>query len=65
MGFERVRSLQATREGNTTVIACSQTDWPDRETLLQRAIYIEKDFKLPALKWLDMIKIVPEEMHSN
>jgi spermidine synthase len=60
MGFERVRSLQATREGNTAVIACAQANWPDRETLLQRAVYIEDKFKLPAKKWLRMIRVLPE-----
>jgi spermidine synthase len=60
MGFERVRSLQATREGNTAVIACAKTDWPDAEDMLQRAVYIEDAFKLPAQKWLKMIQVLPD-----
>ncbi len=60
LGLERVRSLQATREGNTTVMACAQTHWPDRETLLERAAHIENSFKLPARKWLRMIRVLPD-----
>jgi spermidine synthase len=59
LGLERVRSMQATREGNTAVIACAQTDWPDQETLLQRAEHIEQTFQLPARKWLRMIRVLP------
>jgi spermidine synthase len=58
-GAERVRSLQPTKEGNTVVIAVKNTAIPDRATLAARAQNVEKRFKLPARKWLRMIRPVP------
>jgi spermidine synthase len=59
-GAERVRSLQPTKEGNTIVIAVKNAEVPDRETLAVRAQNVEDRFKLPARKWLRMIRTLPE-----
>jgi spermidine synthase len=55
-GDSQVRSLRPTREGNTIVVALKQASWPDRATLALRADHIESRFKLPARKWLRMIR---------
>jgi spermidine synthase len=55
-GAERVWSLRPTKEGNTVVVACKHTALPDRTVLAARADNIEKRFKLPAKKWLRMIR---------
>jgi spermidine synthase len=55
-GEAQVLSLRPTREGNTVVVALRQTPLPDRETLAARADDIERRFKLPARKWLRMIR---------
>jgi len=59
-GADRVRSLQPTKEGNTIVIAVKNAEVPDRETLAARAQNVEERFKLPARKWLRMIRTLPE-----
>jgi spermidine synthase len=58
-GAERVRSLRPTREGNTIVVALKNGLIPDRDTLSARADNIERRFKLPASKWLRMIRPLP------
>ena len=55
-GEAQVLSLRPTREGNTVVVALRHTPLPDRETLAARADEIERRFKLPARKWLRMIR---------
>ena len=55
-GEAQVLSLRPTREGNTVVVALRDTPLPDRETLAARADGIERRFKLPARKWLRMIR---------
>ena len=55
-GSVQVLSLQPTKEGNTIVVALKHGPLPDRETLAARADNIESRFKLPAKKWLRMIR---------
>lgn len=55
-GDARVASLRPTREGNTIVLALKGADWPERAVLAARAATIEARFKLPATKWLRMIR---------
>ena len=55
-GTERVWSLRPTREGNTIVVALKNAAMPERDTLAARADNIETRFKLPARKWLRMIR---------
>ena len=58
-GAERVFSLRPTKEGNTVVVALKNAELPDRPTLAARADDIESRFKLPATKWLRMIRALP------
>ena len=58
-GAAQVRSLQPTKEGNTVVLAVKNAEIPDRETLAARAQNVETRFKLPARKWLRMIRAWP------
>jgi spermidine synthase len=55
-GAGQVWSLRPTKEGNTIVIALKNAPMPDRTALEGRAEAIEKRFKLPAKKWLRMIR---------
>lgn len=55
-GATQVWGLRPTREGNTIVVALKNAPMPERETLLARADNIESRFKLPARKWLRMIR---------
>jgi hypothetical protein len=55
-GAAQVLSLRPTREGNTIVIALKNTPMPERDTLAARADNIESRFKLPAKKWLRMMR---------
>jgi spermidine synthase len=55
-GAARVWSLRPTREGNTIVVALKNAAMPERDTLAARADNIESRFKLPAKKWLRMIR---------
>ena len=55
-GAAQVFSLRPTKEGNTIVVAMKHHPWPDRATLAARAADIESRFKLPAKKWLPMIR---------
>jgi spermidine synthase len=55
-GDAQVLSLRPTREGNTIVVALRDAPLPDRATLAARADEIERRFKLPARKWLRMIR---------
>jgi spermidine synthase len=55
-GAAQVLSLRPTREGNTIVVALKNTPMPERDTLAARADNIESRFKLPAKKWLRMMR---------
>ncbi len=55
-GAAQVWSLRPTKEGNTIVIALKNVAMPERAALGLRADHIEKRFKLPAKKWLRMIR---------
>jgi spermidine synthase len=58
-GAAQVRSLRPTREGNTVVVALKADAFPDRDTLVARAQTIETRFKLPATKWVRMMRALP------
>ena len=61
-GSDQVWRLQATREGNTVLVAGKGVVVPDRDTLWRRAEYLESTFKaqgLPAKKWLRMVRPGP------
>lgn len=55
-GAAQVRRLQATKEGNTVVVALKNAAMPDRAVLAERAEQVESRFKLPARKWPRMIR---------
>ena len=55
-GAAQVWSLRPTKEGNTVVVALKHAAMPDRATLVARADNIERRLKLPAKKWLRMIR---------
>ncbi len=55
-GADQVWLLAPTREGNTIVIAGREVDAPDREMLAARAAAIESHLKLPARKWLRLLR---------
>jgi spermidine synthase len=55
-GRDQVWSLTPTREGNTVVIATRGVEVPGREELLARAAVIERQYGLPARKWLKMVR---------
>jgi spermidine synthase len=59
-GASQVQALKPTREGNTIVIAMKHVTVPDRSTLARRAENIETRWKLPARKWLRMMRPPPE-----
>lgn len=54
-----VRSLRPTREGNTIVIALRNGQWPTPQVLAQRADNVEAGTRLPARKWLRMLRALP------
>lgn len=58
-GADQVWSLSATKEGNTVVVAARGVQVPHREVLEQRAANIESRFKLPARKWLRLVRPLP------
>jgi spermidine synthase len=58
-GAAQVVSLRPTKEGNTVVLALKDAPLPDRPLLASRADNIEHRFKLPARKWLRMIRPLP------
>ena len=55
-GASQVFSLRPTKEGNTIVVAMKHQPWPGFVTFAERAADIETRFKLPAKKWLAMIR---------
>ncbi|PZP27454.1 MAG: spermidine synthase [Roseateles depolymerans] len=58
-GSDQVWSLAPTKEGNTVVVAARGVQVPHREVLEQRAANIEARFKLPANKWLRLVRPLP------
>ncbi|MEP7300300.1 MAG: spermidine synthase [Caldimonas sp.] len=60
-GADQVRSLKPTPEGNTIALAMKHVTVPDRATLARRAENIETRWKLPARKWLRMLRPLPVE----
>lgn len=58
-GSDQVWSLAPTQEGNTIVVAARGVQVPHREVLEQRAANIESRFKLPARKWLRLVRPLP------
>jgi spermidine synthase len=64
-GAAEVRTLKPTREGNTVVIAMKHVTVPDRLVLAQRAENIETRWKLPARKWLRMMRPLPEPVPTS
>jgi spermidine synthase len=58
-GSDQVWSLAPTKEGNTIVVAGRGVQVPHREVLEQRAANIETRFKLPARKWLRLVRPLP------
>ena len=58
-GAAQVRSLRPTREGNTVVVALKCDAFPERDALVARAQNIETRFKLPATKWVRMMRAQP------
>jgi spermidine synthase len=58
-GEARVRSLRPTREGNTIVVAVKDAPFPERDVLVARAQNVETRFKLPAAKWVRMMRPLP------
>jgi len=58
-GAENVRSFKATREGNVIVLAMKHVTVADAATLARRAENIETRWKLPARKWLRMMRAAP------
>ena len=55
-GRNQVWRVQATREGNTVVVAAKGVEVPDRHTLTARARQIESAVGLPARRWLQMVR---------
>lgn len=58
-GSDQVWSLAPTKEGNTIVVAARGVHVPHRDVLEQRAANIESRFKLPARKWLRLVRPLP------
>ena len=55
-GRDQLWRVQATREGNTVVVAARDVQVPDREELSARARHLEQHLGLPAVKWLRMVR---------
>jgi spermidine synthase len=53
---DQVWWLAPTREGNTIVVAARGVEVPDRAELGRRAATIEARYRLPALKWLRLVR---------
>jgi spermidine synthase len=58
-GSDQVWSLAPTKEGNTIVVAARGVQVPHREVLEQRAAEVEARYKLPARKWLRLVRPLP------
>ena len=53
---QNVFSMQPTKEGNTTLVAMKGMRLPEREVLVARADNIKALYRLPAPKWVKMIR---------
>lgn len=58
-GDDAVLALKPTREGNTVVMAMKHVTLPGRAELAARAQTIETRWRLPARKWLRMVRGAP------
>jgi spermidine synthase len=63
-GSDQVWSLAPTKEGNTVLVAARGVQVPHRDVLEQRAANIESRFKLPARKWLRLVRPLPMSILS-
>ena len=54
-----VFSMQPTKEGNTVLVAMKGVSLPERDVLVARADNIKALYKLPAPKWVKMIRPFP------
>ena len=54
-----VFSMQPTKEGNTVLVAMKCVGLPERDVLVARAENIKAMYKLPAPKWVKMIRPYP------
>ena len=61
-GSDQVWSLAPTKEGNAVVVAARGVSVPEREVLEHRAANIESRFKLPAGKWLRLVRPLPSSI---
>ena len=50
-GREAIWAFKSTREGNTVVLAQRTATRPESDLLKKRAMYIQEQWGLPALKW--------------
>jgi spermidine synthase len=57
-GKDAMWAFKATREGNTVVLAQRTPTRPARSVLLERADYIQRQWGLPATKWVRVFKPV-------
>ena len=57
-GKDALWAFKATREGNTVVLAQRTPTRPTRAVLLERADTIQRQWGLPATKWLRAFKPV-------
>ncbi|MCE9659278.1 MAG: spermidine synthase [Burkholderiales bacterium] len=64
-GADQVHALKPTPEGNTIVIAMNHVTVPGRDVLARRAENIETRWKLPASKWLRMLKSLPDDAPAS
>jgi spermidine synthase len=58
-GIEHVVTLRPTREGNTVVLAMKDVTLPPVHDLVRRAENIDTRWRLPARKWVRMLRAVP------
>ncbi|RTL42315.1 MAG: spermidine synthase [Burkholderiales bacterium] len=63
-GSDQVWSLAPTKEGNTVVVAARGVQVPHRDILEQRAHTLESRYKLPARKWLRLVRPLPMSILS-
>lgn len=55
-GAHQVWQLAPTQEGNTVLVGGRDVEWPDRDTLVARADAIQAAWRLPARKWLRLVR---------
>jgi spermidine synthase len=64
-GDGQVQSMRPTREGNTIVVGLKNESMPERTVLASRADTIESRYKLPARKWLRMIRPLAQTLAAT